>query len=100
MTAGALFRRVGRPMAIILAGVAAFLLLSIFSSDPSPDAGPNGGPPAEQNCSNNWRKCSSDAELLKNWRFELGHSPARPSPGLSPQAETGEAARDQRLQPR
>lgn len=59
----------GRIAKILMAGVAVFLALSVFSSDPSPD--PETKDPSERNCRNDWKKCGGERELLKNWDYEL-----------------------------
>jgi hypothetical protein len=64
----------------VLAGVVLFVLLSIFASDPSPEEEKRADPP-ERSCKNDWRKCGSDQELLKNWNYELGKTQTPQSPG-------------------
>lgn len=66
-------RRLNWMTKALLAGLFVFLLMSIFASDPSPD---EVSYPAERTCRNDWRKCASDEEMLKNWNVELkGGSP-------------------------
>ncbi len=59
----------GRAAKTILAGVLLFLLLSVFSSVSSPDT--ENRTQVEKNCKNDWKKCASKDELLKNWNYEL-----------------------------
>lgn len=59
----------GRAAKIVLVGVAVFLLLSIFSSDPSPDTDRRN--PDDESCRTDWKRCAFRDELLRNWNYEL-----------------------------
>jgi hypothetical protein len=72
-----LLRNPGRMTRAVVAGVVLFVLLSIFASDPSPDEQPSAT--VERTCKNDWRKCASDEDLLKNWSVELKPT-GRPRP--------------------
>lgn len=64
-----LLRYSRRAAKTILVGVAFFVLLSLFSSDPSPETESKNR--VERTCENDWKRCDSDEELLKNWNYEL-----------------------------
>lgn len=69
MTGETLLQNGMRAAQILLAGVVVFLLLSIFSSDPSPDTERESR--VEKDCRRDWKKCAGKEELLKNWNYEL-----------------------------
>jgi hypothetical protein len=60
--------RLPRFILVLAAGVALFIALSIFASDPSPE---KEAAPVVRSCGNDWRKCANDDELLKNWNYEI-----------------------------
>jgi hypothetical protein len=72
----------------VLAGLVLFVLLSIFASDPSPE-GESRAERAERSCKNDWRKCGSDQEFLKNWNYELEGKQAPQSAGRASDAAHG-----------
>ena len=60
--------RLPRFILVLAAGIALFVALSIFASDPSPE---KEAAPVARSCRNDWRKCASDDEMLKNWNYEI-----------------------------